>query len=186
MIAALYTDGGLILGNPSPFGGTWAYCQVDEHNERIESGSAWGMVYLHQFPGWPMTNNVTEMAAVIRGLESLPLRWQGTIYCDSKITIERVSEGASMEGIPDAMIQRLALACRRVCMPRIQWIHVAGHPTRAELAAGVSVEGVPVSRHNVWCDTQCKAVATRWKAKHPEEVARWQAQRRRRQEEVAA
>ena len=31
---ALYTDGGVIGQNPSPIGGTWAWCMVSEGGER--------------------------------------------------------------------------------------------------------------------------------------------------------
>jgi hypothetical protein len=36
----LYTDGGVIGANPSPFGGTWAYCIVDTaDNQRVTCNS---------------------------------------------------------------------------------------------------------------------------------------------------
>jgi hypothetical protein len=39
-----------------------------------------------------------------------------------------------------------------------------GHPTQAQLAAGVGKRGHPVSAHNVACDRACTAQANRVRA----------------------
>ncbi|HRH46677.1 MAG TPA: hypothetical protein PKY82_33845, partial [Pyrinomonadaceae bacterium] len=67
-IVALYCDGGVISMNPSPIGGTWAWCGVNAKGERVieQSGA---------FPApesRPVSNNHTEQIAITKALEAMP------------------------------------------------------------------------------------------------------------------
>lgn len=154
MIAALYTDGGVIGRNPSSVGGTWAWCQVDENGvlgrwlsgivEPIAAGLA------------TITNNYTELLAAVEGLEKLPASWDGTVYTDSQVTLYRISKDrakAKYNGIPAELVARVKTAKERLGAYKV--VLLGGHPTRAELAAGVRKDGYPCSQHNVFCDKLC-------------------------------
>jgi hypothetical protein len=39
VIVSVYADGGVIGANPSPKGGTWAWCHVNDADHRVKSGS---------------------------------------------------------------------------------------------------------------------------------------------------
>lgn len=150
----LYADGGVIFKNPSPYGGTWAFCLVKD-NEIISSGS--GIILPSEFGGKPVTNNVSEMYAVIKGLESLPENWSGIVYSDSQVTLGRVfGVFKSFDGIPHSLRIALYNAKGRLSNKhKIGHILVAGHPTKKELASGTGKNGNIVSRFNVWCDKEC-------------------------------
>lgn len=149
-IIAVYADGGVIGINPSPVGGTWAWCHVNAAGERIQTASGivrpWGNMKA-------ITNNLTEMIALVLALEALPAGWSGQIYSDSKITLGRVFLNWRCDGIPMALQARMHVATDRLGV--YQWWLLDGHPTRAQLAAGIGKRGQPVSEHNVWCDHAC-------------------------------
>lgn len=149
----LYCDGGVIGHNPSPIGGTWAYRRVidqmvvDERSGIITPDSA-------QTPC--VTNNLTEMLALVYGLLSLPPIWLGTIYSDSQITLGRASLGWKWKNIPSWLYKEFGCAAKRlVNFKDIKYVLLQGHPTKSELLAGVGSKGYPVSEHNVWCDLAC-------------------------------
>ncbi len=165
-VTALYTDGGVIGKNPSKIGGTFAWCYVNALGERVASG--YGDIAAAEQIGLPtVSNNVTELMAVVMGMEALPTGWAGTIYTDSFVTLCRVEKGrrkpAKLNGVPDWLQERLAIAKGRLGDYKV--VLLGGHPTKAELAAGVSGNGFPVSEHNVWCDKQCNKVADEVRAK---------------------
>lgn len=60
MIVALYCDGGVIGRNPSKFGGTWAWCAVDETGARVIERSD----RIDCRPFQLITNNHTEQIAI--------------------------------------------------------------------------------------------------------------------------
>jgi ribonuclease HI len=170
VIAAVYADGGVIGRNPSPVGGTYAWCHVDECGERVATGSGLVLPDPH-FPRdlvsgvedvfacpAPITNNQTEFLALLRGLMALPEGWSGTVHSDSKITLGRFFWEWKITQIPHEWIRWGSEVRQRLgkCEP----VLLDGHPTRAQLTAGVGKRGQPVSEHNVWCDTQCGRVAT--------------------------
>jgi ribonuclease HI len=149
-IIALYADGGVIGRNPSDAGGTFAWCHVDEADQRIKAMSG----VIRPWASMPrITNNLTEMVALVLGMEALPAEWDGTVYSDSQITLGRVFRGWKMDGIPFAL-QRRAITARQRLGP-VDFVLLDGHPTRAQLAAGIGKRGQPVSEHNVWCDHAC-------------------------------
>jgi ribonuclease HI len=150
---ALFADGGVIGANPSGIGGTWAYCIVT-NGERVNEKSGTITPYEAGLPA--ITNNLTEMLALVRGLQALPVSWTGTVYSDSQITLGRVFQGWKWKNIPLWLHHEYQQA--RACLvswDKIKWALLQGHPTKAELAAGVGSRGYPVSEHNVWCDKAC-------------------------------
>lgn len=178
--SAVYADGGVIRINPSPIGGTWAYCHSDELGSHCADGSG---VLSPSFVGTDVvTNNQTEFYALLMAIESLPDNWQGVICSDSKLTLTRffsarrrpysaarphapvvilngVPDGVfvGFKSIPVAWVDRMQAAVWRLgdgCVVQ----RLDGHPTRAHLLAGVGKRGMPVSEHQVWCDTQCGLV----------------------------
>lgn len=153
MIKELYVDGGVIGTNPSAIGGTYAIRLISE------DGNTWG--YGAVIPatdmGGEVTNNQTEMLALLKGLAKLPADFTGTIYSDSAVTLGRVFSGFKWKNVPGWMhrIYRQQRA-RLVNWDRIQYVLLDGHPTKAQLQAGIGKRGHPVSEHNVWCDDACK------------------------------
>ena len=147
----LYTDGGCIGSNPSKIGGTWAWCRV-VNGEIVASNRdvfCPDMTTIYK----EITNNQAELLAIIRGLQSLPDSWFGTIVSDSQISLGRVFEGHKMKNIPPSMIEQLNREKRRlIYFDKLPYKHVKGHPTKDDLRKGI---GDPF---NVWCDQQCNEV----------------------------
>lgn len=156
---AVYADGGVIQRNPSPIGGTWAWCHVSASGERIRTDS--GVILPRQrLP--EITNNLSEYVALVRGLEALPEGWSGAVYSDSQVTLARLFERARCKGLPQVLIRQGAAAVARLDWASISPVLLSGHPTKAELLAGLAKSGRPVSEHNVWCDRECGARARAW------------------------
>lgn len=152
-VVAVYADGGVIGRNPSLIGGTWAWAHVDAAGERIATGSG---VVEPETAGVPaITNNYTEMIAILNGLAELPEGWAGIVCSDSKITLGRLFWEWKWTGIPARIIRRAAIVLQRLDLANSTVLLVDGHPTAAQLAAGVGKRGGPVSEHNVWCDAEC-------------------------------
>lgn len=155
-IVAVYADGGVIQKNPSPIGGTWAFCFVDAQNERIVTRS--GSVSPAEFEMATISNNLTEFLALLYALEAVPAGWIGSVYTDSGVTLQRFADpwNVSMKGIPTALVDRARAVGKHVGGINLNLL--GGHPNRAELAAGVRKDGKRVSEHNVWCDQECTRV----------------------------
>lgn len=152
----LYVDGGVVGANPSAIGGTYAWCLV-ENGERVIFGSHFITAVDARVDA--VTNNLTEMLAMIKGLESLPDDWIGTVYSDSKITLGRIFWGWKWSNIPMGVHRRFqAVRSRLKNFEAFRYVLLDGHPTKAQLAAGVGKRGHPVSEYNVWCDEACKRV----------------------------
>jgi ribonuclease HI len=152
----LYVDGGVVGANPSAIGGTYAWCQV-ENGERVMLGMHFISATDARVDA--VSNNLTEMLAMIKGLESLPDDWIGTVYSDSKITLGRVFLGWKWSNIPMGVHRRFqAVRSRLKNFEKFGHVLLDGHPTKAQLAAGVGKRGHPVSEHNVWCDEACRRV----------------------------
>lgn len=95
-----------------------------------------------------VSNNVTELLAVLRGLDGLPDRWRGTVCSDSRVTLARLRGGFKAgSNVPDWMKSRWFRLRRR--LGSLTFRHVMGHPTAKELAAGIG------SEWNCWCDEEC-------------------------------
>jgi ribonuclease HI len=149
-VVALYADGGCIRKNPSPFGGTWAWCGVSAAGERIiERGGV-----VEAKPGQFITNNHMEQIAITLALEAMPEGWSGRVLSDSQVALGRVFRGWARRNLPRNVSERSARAVKR--LGRIETVLLQGHPTRADLEAGTGKKrGLPVSEHNVWCDGEC-------------------------------
>lgn len=157
---ALYADGGVIKKNPSTVGGTWAFritsagVVVAEHSGIITPADA-------RVPA--VTNNLTEMLALVRGLQALGKtnsKWTGTVYSDSQITLGRAFEGWKWTGIPSWLMGEYQYARKRlVNWDQIGHVLLSGHPTRDQIEQGIGKGGRPVSIHNQWCDKACGIAA---------------------------
>jgi len=149
-IVALYCDGGVIGRNPSEAGGTWAWCAVDGQGQRvIERGG-----FVPSPAGRAITNNHTEQIAIVLALEAMPECWTGMVCSDSQIALGRVFRGWKTKNLPANIVRRAEAAVAR--LGHIRPTLLQGHPTRADLKAGVGKKrGYPVSVHNVWCDAEC-------------------------------
>lgn len=155
-IVAVYCDGGVICRNPSPYGGTWAWIALDAAGEVVARDS--GVI---AEPG--TTNNVSEFVAAVRALESLPNDWSGKLYSDSQVTLGRLAWQWSLNGLPLEWVARGANVLQR--MGFFEPVLLQGHPTRAELEAGVGRRhGYPVSKWNVECDKECGRLAAEYLA----------------------
>lgn len=154
-IVALYADGGVIGPNPSAIGGTWAWCQVNEIGASAVASS--GVITPAQACMPVITNNLTELYAILEARESLPYAWHGTIYSDSWVSLQRVFLAAKLNNVPDWLVARLQRLQRDGWFADCSWQLLDGHPTKAQLAAGVGKRGHQVSKWNVWCDGACAA-----------------------------
>lgn len=164
-IVAVYSDGGVIQHNPSNIGGTWATLHVGEAGVPLWRSSG---VVLPAEVGGPVTNNQTEMFALLVGLEALPDGWSGNLCSDSLVTLRRFCYSGTLRGIPDPWRDRLGTVLRR--LGTLTPLLHAGHPTRAQLRAGVGRHGYPVSEHNVECDRACGLEAEKYLRQHPASV----------------
>jgi len=151
-IQSVYADGGVIGANPSPIGGTWAWCQVRD-GSIVRSASS---VITPTEAGLPaITNNLTELLAILNARASLPYAWTGAIYSDSWVSLQRVFLAAKLANVPDWLIVRLQCMQRDGWFSGCSWQLLDGHPTKAQLMAGVGKRGRPVSKWNVFCDEAC-------------------------------
>lgn len=159
-IVAMYCDGGVIGRNPSPIGGTCAACLVNATGERIACKSR---VITPQDVRLPqVTNNISELWAMLLGLRMLPDGWSGTVYCDSWVTICRVFRMGKMENVPAFMVRETEKQLAR--LGKMTYVLLDGHPTKEQLAVGKGKRGHPVSIHNVWCDEACQRLGLEYRA----------------------
>lgn len=150
---ALYADGGVIGPNPSLIGGTWAWCLVDAAGQRICDYS--GVIRPSEAQVPAVTNNLTELLALVNGLDALPGGWQGTVYSDSWVSLQRVFLAAKLKNVPTWLVARLQNLQKSGKLADLSYVLLDGHPTKAQLAAGVGKRGHPVSEHNVFVDQEC-------------------------------
>jgi ribonuclease HI len=161
-IKNVYADGGVVTRNPSGIGGTWACVWADAEKELLCEWMGWAppIEIDKTFPDAPsVSNNVTELLAVVLALEALPPNWEGEVYSDSLCTIRRLQqlEKASMNGVPDWLAVRMLIAGKRLGA-KVSYTLLCGHPTKKELDSGYGKRGYPVHRHNARCDMLCKAM----------------------------
>ena len=166
-VRTLYCDGGLALSNPSPAGGSFAFCGVETLDPRplvegetpggLDAGverviEAHGYILPHEL-GMPLvTNNHTELIAAVCALEAMPPGWSGRLCSDSGCTLGRLFRGERLKNVPGWLSARMGQALARV--GAVEPVLLKGHPKRPDLALGWK-EGKPVSEHNVWCDEAC-------------------------------
>jgi ribonuclease HI len=144
-------DGGTVGRNPSKLGATFAWYWLDCKGERIKED--WGLVEPVDLGTQIASNNVAELMAALRLIESLPRGWEGTIYTDSLITLRRITTSHKFNGVPAWMVAW----CKDLRRDhRYKVTLLAGHPTRADLKRGFKAKsGYPVSIHNQWADKKC-------------------------------
>ncbi len=152
-VVAVYADGGVIARNPSSIGATWAFCWVNSAGERVLERSG----YIWPHPDYQCSNNVSEMTALMRALENLPRGWSGIVASDSQVSLGRIFHGWKLKNIPDALWERVVDYRDR--LGAVTPLRLDGHPTRAQLEAGVGKRGGPVSEHQVWADKECSRLA---------------------------
>lgn len=162
-ITTIFTDGGVIQANKSPYGGSWAFVGVTNLGQRVLEDS--GLVIIPA--GRLISNNTTEFMAATRAFERMEDGWSGMVFTDSENVIKRFTaikkygERANCDGLPSNAKARGIVALRR--MGEITWAHCDGHPSKAELAIGLSKKGRVVSIHNVRCDELCTLLQEAWK-----------------------
>lgn len=166
-VIAVYADGGLLKSNPSPIGGMWATCHVDADGERVWSASGLILADASDPLFREVGNNTAEFRALLAGLEALPDGWSGTAYTDSLLTIHRFTnpETAGLGGIPDDWCRRMAYVLGRLGV--LEFVLLDGHPTRAQLAAGIGKRGNKVSEFQVWCDQECTRLGREYLGEAP-------------------
>lgn len=159
-MSILYSDGGCINRNPSPYGGTWAYVLVDDDDETIIQ-TAHGYVPRSHMDG-DVTNNQMEFHAIIHGLLRIPNPENlKEVRSDSNITLGRIFKDWSITNIPDWILEERKLALKRyktrnwTNMLMLKYTLLDGHPTQAQLEAGIGKREHPVSKWNVLCDKLC-------------------------------
>jgi len=159
----IYCDGGVLKVNPSPFGGSWAWCLV-EAGAIVRSAS--GIILPSECDGGPVSNNVSELRAAVEALESTPRKWGGTLYSDSQVTLGRLFKGWPLNGVPEELACRVKQFRQDLRdYPLIDPVLLQGHPTKADLACGIGHKrGLPVSRWNCWCDERCQQEAAKYLA----------------------
>lgn len=161
-IVSVFADGGIIGSNPSALGGTFAWCHVDAAGVRVRANSGIVEVGFHGLAD--ISNNTTELVAMIEGLETLPEGWAGTALTDSNVTLCRLrGNKPAWPSVPAPLYNRARAALKR--LGHLQWVLLNGHPTAGEMTRGVGSRGLPVSEHNVFCDSACTAMAQDWRGK---------------------
>lgn len=174
---SLYVDGGVIHQNPSPYGGTWAWVLVDPDENKMvkcESGAFMPGI-LRDTLGHPyqlVTNNVTEMFAMLKGLHNIEPGKRVYVYSDSKITLGRIWDGWKCKGLPPLLDQWMIEESTRLDLENIPHFHLDGHPTPAQLISGIGRHGNPVSQWNKLCDDLCREAGELLPRNGPSEVTR--------------
>lgn len=153
----LYTDGGVIRKNPSTIGGTWAWCLVED--DKVISQDS-GHITPKEMRSDVITNNQTELLAVIEALSSLDYDEIVEVRSDSQITLGRVFKKFSFNNIPTWMILKLRVeTARLVNFKKFTYELMDGHPTQEQVERGIGKKGHVTSKWNVWCDEECKRQA---------------------------
>lgn len=153
--------------NPSPIGGTW-YCLHLDAEERIVQ-EAGGVITPAQAGMATISNNLTEMLAMVEALERLPLGWSGDVHSDSAVTLGRLFQRWKWTNIPAWLYRRAGDALVRLDLANVRHHLLDGHPTRQQLAAGIGKRGNPCSRWNCYADTRCTELAAAYRDLQREE-----------------
>ncbi|MDR3572831.1 MAG: hypothetical protein P4L50_03135 [Anaerolineaceae bacterium] len=149
----LFCDGGVVGKNPSEIGGTWAFRLLTDGIVTCEKS---GHITPEDAQMPVVTNNLTEMIALIKGLQNTPTDWIGTVCSDSQVTLGRVFQGWKWNGIPLWMHKQFQqIVKEHTNWDKIDYVRLDGHPTKEQLKSGIGKRGGPVSIHNQWCDKAC-------------------------------
>lgn len=153
----LFADGGVIEHNPSTIAGTWAVRLLAGETVLQEQS---GVITLAEAGLEAITNNQTELLAIVRGLALLPNDWCGAVCSDSQNALGRCWWGWKWTNIPPWLHAEYQRERRR--LKRFNDFNIVlldGHPNRAQLAAGIGKRGHLVSEHNVAVDKACGQAA---------------------------
>lgn len=155
-ITGIWTDGGCVARNPSPHAGTWAWIGVDDEGEIVREH--YGVLLVREVcPLAHVSNNVTELYAMVRAILNTPLDFAGAFYSDSHVTLQRIFHEGALNGVPEFLVEALAKAKARLrLMAPCYYCQIDGHPTKAQLACGIGKRGNPCSRFNVYVDQLCR------------------------------
>lgn len=152
-VVAIYADGGVVGANPSPVGGVWAWCAVNEHDERVVRRSG----FTPRRGVREVTNNNMELVALVLAVEALHEGWSGIICSDSRLALGTLFEGFNARKQPPNIVKRGMAAAAR--LGKVETMLLQGHPTKEDLITGIGARrNLPVSQHNVWCDQECNRV----------------------------
>lgn len=153
-----YADGGVIGRNPSLDGGTWAWCIVHRDDE-VQCGS--GIITPAEAGMEVITNNLTELLAIVRLMQHLDDGWDGVIHTDSWITVCRIrNKKPAFNGIPEWLQDELWRHRKRLAY---SVEHLDGHPTKEQLESGIGKRGNKCSKWNVLCDELCNEEAMKFR-----------------------
>lgn len=165
----LYCDGGLIGRNPSREGGTWAWRHVISG---VPVRSDRGILRPEDIGTEVITNNNTELYAILRAIDEVHTGWRGRVNSDSRIALGWVFKNFDTRNVPNVLLRRLLRIVGTAATENMEPILLQGHPTKEDLIRGTGARrSLPVSVHNVWCDRECGKLA-RYAADHPAERAR--------------
>jgi len=160
----VFTDGGCLGRNPSPHGGTWAFCAVRDDRQVLAERS--GLVQPLRQPSGdptPVSNNVAELYAAWQALCWLGPEVPCVLWTDSRLTQLRLTRSHRFAGVPPSLHREILRLRARL---RFTVILGAGHPTKQELAQGFRARnGLPTSRWNVRVDALCQQRARKFFAK---------------------
>lgn len=159
----LFCDGGLVGSNPSLIAGTWAWRRV-ESGIVVAEGS--GVVWPEEIGRGAISNNNTEVIAILRGVLALPVGWRGTVCSDSLLALGWIFKRFDPRTLPEELKATLKAIRFAGCFDGLTICPLGGHPTRADLARGVRARRpqLRVSEHNVHCDAECRRLAQEIKA----------------------
>lgn len=126
---------------------------------------AWGCGYItcEDIQATSVTNNVTELVAILIGAAFAPEGRNIMLYSDSKISLGTVFCDFKLEGLPDCVLEQLAEFKRETHFRFNNHGYTQagpiglldGHPNDTDLAMKKGHRGLPTSVHNRWCDYMC-------------------------------
>lgn len=159
LAAEIFADGGVVAVNPSPYAGTWAYVLVRD-GEIVHDRS--GYLLPTDIGRDVVTNNNSELMAILAVISQLPDGFVGRVNSDSWIALGWVFQNYKTDSIPPALLAHLDAAKERLKSLRLTWRLLDGHPTKDQLATGRGKRGNPVSEWNARCDRVCSELAAKF------------------------
>jgi hypothetical protein len=160
-VVEVYTDGGTCGAH-----GVFAYCFVNSAGERIRRVS--GTIGGAKLGFKRMCSTAAEIVAAWMAFRGLPDGWAGCWYADSNKALRHVMGLCEPpDYIPEWVWRELHVEKAR--LGGFKAARVAAHPTALDMLHGMTLSGLPVSQHNIWCEAECsrqrRLVASRRRAK---------------------
>ncbi len=130
-VVAITADGGCRLANPSKHGGMWAFRHLNRAHQAVRE--ACGAVTVPEVsPLTTVTNNFTEVLAVLIALEFLPDGWSGKVRTDSLHTIRVFRDDYDRYWLIEGVKLRIVNVLDR--LGDLSYELLAGHPSKKEIA----------------------------------------------------